>query len=199
MLIRPTLVGSLLLTTLVACGTSEPTLAPPLSAETERPGHTTRVMRASIDMAVSGDATLNLTDQEAKLSIVEILGGDNPVNIWFLSISPAQPVDLPDGRLLLFSADLSPGLYRGPGTYQLSEGSGTTIGGVAGPGSGAYVQLFRTGPQPEVTRFDRFGEPCRLEVTKELRTGRVRCPSLLAEDDGEISLSWTWTLATAED
>lgn len=187
-----------LLTTLLACGDAGPELAPPLSAETARAGHTTRVWNTTIDMAVSGDATLSITDQPAKLSIVEILGGDNPVNIWFFSISPAEPVMLPDGRNLLFSADLSPGLYEGPGTYELSDAAGTSVEGVPGPGSGAYVQIFRTVPEPEIARYDRFGEPCTLVVGEEARTGRMRCPSLLAEEGGEVSLSWTWTLATVE-
>jgi len=185
-----------LLLTLTACATSTPaTLRSPVEAKTPREGHREETRHARLRMTVTGVDELAFTvDTETLIRLVEIYQGKNPTTIYFLSVSAAENLMLPDGRTVLYSADLAPGLYRGPGSYELSDKGGTTIAGVESLGSGAYVQVARGEPDAVFGRFDQFDQPCSLSVTTEARTGTVRCPALLDADRRMVSLVWSWEL-----
>lgn len=157
-----------------------------------RPGHTDRTYAVRLRMVVSGDDTLRPLDIDAELHVVEIFAEANPREIWFYSVSAGAPMQLADGRFLLFSADLSPGVWKGPGTYELGEESGVAVGGSEGLRSGAYVQLYGAGDDREFVRFDVFEQPCRLTVAEDNLTGTVDCPALESGEGGTVALHWNW-------
>jgi hypothetical protein len=189
---------------LAACSSSLPLppLAPPVAARTPAPDHTEEDVNVSLTMETSGATEFSLDNVSALLHVVEIFGDGANRALWFYSVSSRPAVMLPDGRSLLFSADLSPGIYKGPGEYELSEASGVTLGGHSGLSSGAYIETVRRldDGTAELRRFDRFGEPCRLVVAADARTGSVDCPSLLLDtsDDQSVSVSWSWARETIE-
>jgi hypothetical protein len=166
-----------------------------------RPGDNEFTVHVTLRMVATGALRVEPVEIPAELRVVEIYLGKNPQQIWFYSVSPAKPVKLPDGRYLLFSADLSPGLYRGPGQYQLGEQAGVSLGGQQGLGSGAYIMTYRGvesgSPAPlgaDEGRYDRIAEPCTLFVTQDSMTGRVDCPKLLDQSDDAktVELHWNW-------
>ncbi|MDX1450226.1 MAG: hypothetical protein R3246_14330 [Acidimicrobiia bacterium] len=167
-------------------------MADPIAAETPNPGHTDHVYDASMTLTVSGAEELGPLTVEVELRVVEIFAGRHPREVWFYSVSPNRPVPLPDERLMLFSADLSPGIWNGPGTYQLSDEAGVVLEGQPGVRSGAYIQLYGTADQETFARYDEFGAPCTLTVEPDDRSGSVSCPSLLDADGAEVDLDWSW-------
>lgn len=191
----------LAIATAACSGPAKASYSPATNVSTPRPGHREFNVQVRLEMTVSGDTELGPLTTEADLRVVEIQGGSNPREIWFYSASPGRPVEIDGSRLLLFSADLAPGIYEGPGTYELSDEAGVTLGGEAGLSSGAYVQVYRVA-EPGVSkreirrsfrRYDRFGEPCTLTVAADSVTGTVDCPSLLDEDGDTVALHWEWT------
>lgn len=206
MLIRPTLLALTL--ALASCGDPGPLAAPSPAAspraatqvESPREGHTSFNITVRLQMVISGDTELGPISTEAELTIVEIFQGKNPREVWFYSVSPAKPVESGEGRLMLFSADLAPGIYEGPGRYELSDKAGVTVAGKEGLSSGAYVMLYRQGgpdvPKDEIVeafrRYEKFGEPCTLVVTPQSLTGTVDCPSLLDDKGNSVELHWNW-------
>lgn len=176
---------------LAACG-GDDDLSAPIREEHPGPGFTDRTVRVRLAMEVSGAEELSL-DTETILQTIEIVGSEVPRITWFLSVSAAEIVELPDGRRLQFSADLTPGLYEGPGSYTLTEEGAVEVEGQQSPlGSGAYVQFLRLDPETSTRRFDRFAEPCTIEVDKDQRRGRVECPSLADAEGETVSLTWSW-------
>jgi hypothetical protein len=186
-------------TLLVAAGCSgsgEPPLSPPVAATTPAPGHTDRTVRARVEMRARGAESFDVR-KRMLLRVVEISGGRHPQGTWFFSVSTAPPFPtVSDGRQLVFDADLAPGIYQGPGkTYALDPSTKVSVSGIASPlRSAAYVQLVRTTPKVEASRFDRIDRPCAFVVGRAARTGRVDCPRLLDEKGRAVSLQWEWEL-----
>lgn len=182
---------------LLAACSSSPDRPPAISAETPKPDAVQGTWRARLRMEASGAETFTL-DAETRLHLVEIWGNRTPFSAWFFSVSAAQfDLTIPDGRAILFTADLAPGLYRGDGrTYTLAEeGQGAVLGVESNLGSAAYLQLgdLRS-PTPAIVRYEEFGEPCTMTVGPKVVTGTVICPSLLDEDGDSVSVRWSWEL-----
>lgn len=173
----------------------------PFDENSPREGHREFTITVRLRMVTTGEAAFGPIEEEATLRVVEIWQGANPKELWFYSVSPAEPVALSDGRLVLFTADLSPGLYAGPGRYELSEEKvGVVLSGQPGVHSAAYVQTYlpATGghSRDEIIasfrRFERFGAPCFLEVTADSMTGTVDCAELRDDQGRTVELHWNW-------
>lgn len=190
------LATALLCALAVACSGAPP-LSPPVSVSTPTPGVVDRTVRAALMIETTGALSLSV-EGEALLKIYEIGGPRIPTQARFLSISAAEPVEAPDGRLVLFTADLAPGLYEGPATYTMvAEGAVSVSGRRVGVGSAAYIQVFREGGGGGVDslrRFDQIVEPCTLSVGKEQRSGRLECPALADASGEQVALRWEWQL-----
>jgi hypothetical protein len=183
---------------LASCSSPHP-VRPPISATTPADGETRKVMHVKLDMEGKGGDPFKLS-ADTHLVFYEIYAGRTPPATWFLSISAPvdPPLTLTDGRSLLFSADLAPGLYHGaPGTYTLDSQTAPASGGVKSPiHSGAYVRLIARAPTPLDRNYDTFAKPCTMTVAKDLRNGTVGCPQLGLQGNAKASesLHWTWTL-----
>jgi len=177
-----------------ACGGSPQPLRSPISLETPAPGHTRRVVEAHLTMSVTGALTFDL-ETDTTLAIDEIISDEVPTAGWFLSVASAPLIELDDGRILQFSVDLSPGLYRGPGRYDLSDEGTQTVQGIQSLGSAAYVRFVSSDP-PGVEEFRDFGQPCSLDVGNDVRSGHVLCPEQLGTADASesVRLEWSWEL-----
>lgn len=179
-----------LLVLLVACGGGE--LTPPVKVSTPKPGFVQQTVHARLTMKVRGAQTLDL-DTKTKLTIVEIIGGKTPVVTWFVSVSAGEQVTLDDGRTMLFTADLSPGLYRGKGTYKLQDKGAVKVSGQESPlGSASYVSFLDIGPPPKLARYDVLKEACTMTVAEQVVSGSVTCPALADAEGETISASWSW-------
>lgn len=186
----------LVLTTAIACGggnTRAP--SPAISASTLRPGHVEKTVHAVIDMTVTGARPLALQREPAKLRMVIIEGDRNPQIVHFFSVSSAEPIKLDDTTFLQFDADLAPGLYSGPGTYELSTQAPAVGGTQSNLSSASYVQFLDLQPKPLGPKFSVLSRPCTLTVvgTEGVR-GTVVCPKLTTEDGRSVTLRWSWEL-----
>jgi len=187
----------LLLLALTACGDGK-SFSEPLVLETPGPGHERRIQRVRFTMSVAGAENFTFT-KETKLRFDEIARAV-PVSLWFISISAPTdpPITIPDGRQILFTADLAPGLYRGaPKTYELSgKTQGDVLGVPTNLESAAYITITQLTPTLASASYDlanaRYEKPCTLTLAKELVSGSVSCPKLADAKGKTISLGWRW-------
>lgn len=184
------------LITLVSCG-DEPAISPPMSIESPGPGHLETTRRARFTMSVSGAESFRIRKDDAVLHFYEIIGDATPRLSWFFSASavPGQYITAPDGRWLLFTADLEPGTYQGAGTYSiLATAKNAPIEGATGIAGASYLALIRPKPQPSERRFALLERPCTFRVGEKYRTGSVHCPRLADAKGETVDVRWTWEL-----
>ena len=178
----------------MSCSSKAPpfTPTPAISATTPNPDHVEQIVHAKIDFRVSGARSLDLKDVDAVLRIVEIVGDANPQIVHFFSVSSGAPVKLDDKHFLAFDADLAPGIYSGPGVYQLKPDAAVVQGQQTSLASAAYAQFIDLLPAPTGPKFDTLADPCTLVVGEHAYTGSVTCSKLSSASGGEVSLAWRW-------
>ncbi len=195
-MLRAALVPCLVVATLAACAPDDPEPpSPAISASTLRPGHVEKIVNARVDMTITGARPLTLKDEPAVLRMVIIEGDRNPQITHFFSISSGTPITLDDTTYLQFDADLAPGIYNGPGTYQLTT-EPPKVGGTQGSlESAAYVQYLDLKPKPLGPKFDTIAKPCTLTVRGTAGTsGTVDCPVLKSQTGLQVAWHWEWEL-----
>jgi hypothetical protein len=149
---------------------------------------------ARIHHRITGDSDYTL-DTESVIDIYESHGTGVPVGVWIVTASAADfNLQLSDGSLLLWSADLRPGQYQGPGTYTIDGKDAPDLASASSIRSAAYVQIVRpTGGDESVTRYDVFVEPCTVTYAANAVTGQVHCPALGLDRDPSRTIEWLWT------
>ncbi len=196
MLSRAWLAAALLVVSaLGACGNGDDdadVLPSPLAIETPAPGAEIRIHAAEVAIEIRGAIEVDVHDT-ARVQVTEILGEGTPQATWFLQVGFAEPVFLEEHRLFHVGFDLAPGLYRGAGTYELSEEGASPIEGSGGLASGVIIRLSELAEGTHA-EFGRFVAPCSLEVTQKAIRGEVDCPELADEEGRSISLAMSWTL-----
>lgn len=152
-------------------------------------GFETRNVHAKIVLEVEGAETFRIEDSTC-LVVVEILGGETPSQTAFLSVATSAPLTVQETQVVA-SFTLSPGLYRGTGTYTLSEEGAVVLGGQQGLPSTAAVRVGR--PAASVLlNFEKLVSPCRLEVNERGSSGDLSCPALDDESGKAIAFRWRW-------
>lgn len=143
---------------------------------------------------VHGDVTVAM-DVEALIDVCEIRGDAFPPGTFFLTVSAGQfDLTLDDGTSVLWSADLVPGQYDGPGTYTIDGEEAPDIAQASGIRSAAYLRF--TGPRAGdagLIEYRELIEPCTLTIAAEAASGELSCPKLGLEGDPTRTISWTWT------
>lgn len=180
-----------------ACACSNEKFSDPLVFETPATGQVKRVQPVHLEMTLAGAEQFTLKT-DTHLVFVEI-ASDVPVSLWFVSISAPTdpPLSISDGRQILFTADLAPGIYRGSGkTYALgAQTQGSVLGVPSNLKSAAYITVTKLQPL-QLHTFDlgnaSFAVPCSLVVGDRLHTGSVTCPKLTDAAGKTVSLQWTW-------
>ncbi|MFP5224831.1 MAG: hypothetical protein ACLGH3_04650 [Actinomycetota bacterium] len=149
---------------------------------------------ARIHHRITGDADYTL-DIESVIDIYESHGPGVPVGVWILTASAGRfDIQLSDGSLLLWSADLRPGQYEGPGTYEIDGKDAPDLAESSSLRSAAYVQITRpAGGEESLTRYDVLVEPCTLTYAANAASGEVRCPALGLDRDPSRTIEWLWT------
>lgn len=175
-----------------ACGSS-PDLRPPVFSSAA-PDSLRAKYPAKIHHEIIGDSTYTL-ETESIVDIYEAQGTSIPTAVWILTASAgAFDVTLSDGSLLLWSADLSPGQYEGPGTYTIDGLKPPKDAQASSLRSAAYVQIARpVGGEDSLRRYDQLNQPCTLTFEANAARGRVECPELGLDRDPSRTISWTWT------
>lgn len=178
---------------LVACS-SGASLKPAARSSTYGPGAVRSYYEVNISHEISGDTNYSLDTQDI-LDVYEIHGTSVPIAVWTLTASTGSfKVTADDGAFLLWSADLTPGQYDGPGTYEIN-GKDAPVGAPdSSIRSAAYMQIARPIVDDDsVTRYDVLVEPCTLTVAKDAESGKLVCPKLGLDRDPSRTISWTWT------
>ncbi|MBI4729201.1 MAG: hypothetical protein HY775_06815 [Acidobacteria bacterium] len=175
-----------------ACGGS-PSVPSPIEARTPQTGYTVRAYLADVSLKVGGDASLSFRGP-LKIVLTEVRGGRIPPSAWFFQVGLSEPLAV-EGARFQVAVDVAPGLYRGPGDYELT-GAGVTPA-VGGIGSSVFVRVFRLdakGVTSAVDEFNVISGSCSLTV--EAARGTLSCPALeLSGETGKsVSLRWSWTL-----
>jgi hypothetical protein len=169
-----------------SCGQEEPGSPP-------RPGSLRAFYPTKMTHTVSGDQDIEFTT-ETLIDVCEILGDDFPSGTHFLTVSAGKfDVTMPDGTLLLWSADLVPGLYEGPGTYTIDDEASPDIAAQSSIRSAAYLRF--TGPlagKVGLLEYRQLLEPCTLEIEALAVRGSVTCPKLGLSTDPDRFIEWTW-------
>lgn len=177
---------------LAAC-TAPKGLQPPVRGSTPAPGDTRLFYKVHLRMQATGAESLTVA-RDTVLDVHEIAAERNPVAIWFLTVSVGERFILPDGRMLIFSADLAPGTYRGPGTYTIDgKTQGKVLGVETNIGSAAFLAIsdLRAAP-PRATRYGVLVKPCTLTFEADAARGSVRCPALGDEAAPGKTIAWNW-------
>lgn len=197
------LLGVALLSACGSNGSTSPALQPPTRTtscgartpdEPAKDGSLRAFYPTTMRHEVSGDVEAML-EGEGLIDVCEILGDNYPQGTHFLTVSAGQyDLTLEDGTVLLWSADLVPGLYSGPGTYTIDTETAPGIAGGSGIRSAAYLRF--TGPTggPEgFAEYRELVEPCTLTITADAASGSVVCPALGLDGDPTRTIAWTFT------
>lgn len=180
---------------LAACGGGSSVALQPATASTSPGDGALRAVYPShMRHEVSGDRTFTY-EADSTVDVYEINGGRYPEISWILTASTGTFTDtLDDGSLLIWSADLAPGEYHGPGSYVI-DGLNAPVGAPASSiRSAAYMRLTTNQPGPEtVLEYNVLHEPCTFEYEAAAARGEVHCPKLGLDRDPTRTISWTWT------
>jgi len=194
-----------LLSAITACSSGSPTeqLAPPEkelacgAAEAggaPKEGALRAFYRTHSSHVVTGDVEVTL-DRDALIDVCEIRGEAFPRGTYFLTVSAGQfDLTLEDGTFVVWSADLVPGQYDGPGTYVIDGEQAPDIAQASSIRSAAYLRF--TGPlagDAGLSEYRELIEPCTLTIAAEAASGEVSCPKLGLTTDPSRTISWTWT------
>lgn len=203
MLTRFTIAAAAVL--LVACGGngSGSTLAPPVRVlpcgqaqddGSPAPGATRSLYPAHNKHVVSGDLEVTY-EVDMLIDVCEILSDSLPEGTHFLTVSAGQfDLTMDDGTIVLWSADLLPGQYDGPGTYTIDGKLAPSIAQASGLRSAAFLRFTGpTGGEGGFAEYRELIEPCTLVFASEAASGSVTCPKLGLSTDPSRTISWTWT------
>jgi hypothetical protein len=169
---------------------------PPREAETPDPDSLYEVVplvaTAQIRLVGSDELTY---DGPSPLLVTRSRSEDVPRAGWFLAVGVQPPIELGEGRQLLFSLAMRPGKWEGDGEYTLdTEPSDVEGEDIPSPfGDPVVVELRTLTDTLERTVYDQMPGACRAVIGRDGLEGTLECPRLATEDGREIAAEIEWT------